>query len=203
MDEYRSIPASLPQPGAGREPPGATAAETPETSEDAEIPVLRPLLPNARALLPYLERIDRSRTYTNWGPLTVELESRLARRWRLPESGVVSAGSGTAALAGAILAAAGRATRGRSVAIGPALTFVATAVAVELCGYEVRVVDVDPKTWMLDPKRLAAGDLSDVGLVIPVAPFGTGVRQEPWEEFREFGDCAVVIDGAASFEDVE
>src|SRR5262245_61118053 len=122
--------------------------------EHAEVPVLHPLLPDSRALLPYLERIDRSRTYTNWGPLTVELESRIARRWSLPESGVVSAGSGTAALVGAILAAAGRATPGRSVAIVPALTFVATAVAVQLCGYEVRVVDVDPETWMLDPARL-------------------------------------------------
>src|SRR5215218_524276 len=203
MGEYRSMPASSPEPDAGSEHASATAAHQPVRPEDVEVPVLHPLLPDARALLPYLERIDRSRTYTNWGPLSVELESRLAGRWSLPESGVVSAGSGTAALVGAVLAAAGRATPGRSVAIVPALTFVATAVAVQLCGYEIRVVDVDPETWMLDHARLAPGHLSGVGLVVPVAPFGVGVPQEPWEEFRELGDCAVVIDGAASFEDAE
>ena len=134
MGDYRSMPGSFPEPGAGQLHAGATAADKPERPEDADVPVLHPRLPEARALLPYLERIDRSRRYTNWGPLTLELESRLARRWRLPESGVVSAASGTAALVGAILAAAGRATPGRSVAMVPALTFVATAVAVQQIG---------------------------------------------------------------------
>ena len=31
-----------------------------------EIPVLRPMLPPAAPLLPYLSRIDASRCYTNW-----------------------------------------------------------------------------------------------------------------------------------------
>lgn len=203
MDSYRSSPTSPAGAAVGPEQSGAITADQPEARAGAQIPVLHPLLPDAHALLPYLQRIDQSRTYTNWGPLTVELESRLAGRWSLPESGVVSAGSGTAALVGAILATAGRATAGRPVAIVPALTFVATAVAVELCGYEVKVVDVDPETWMLDPARLAAGQLSDVGLVVPVAPFGAGVPQQSWAEFREREDRAVVIDGAASFESIE
>src|SRR5579862_9688398 len=93
------------------------------------VPVLRPLLPSADDLLPYLRRIDETRIYTNWGPLTVELESRLCDRFGVPEPGVVSAASGTHALVGAILATAGRATPERPVALIPALTFVATAVA--------------------------------------------------------------------------
>src|SRR6476661_10558001 len=88
-----------------------------------EVPVLRPLLPTVDRLLPYLSRIDASRCYTNWGPLASELEGRLARRFGVGDHGVISASSGTAALVGAILATAGRATPDRPLAILPALTF--------------------------------------------------------------------------------
>ena len=71
--------------------------------EPNRIPVLRPQLPPAEQLLPVLKRIDEARIYTNWGPLSSELEGRLARTLRLPAGGVVSASSGTAALVGAIL----------------------------------------------------------------------------------------------------
>ena len=33
---------------------------------EPSIPVLRPLLPTANRLLPYLARIDETRTYSNW-----------------------------------------------------------------------------------------------------------------------------------------
>jgi dTDP-4-amino-4,6-dideoxygalactose transaminase len=165
------------------------------------IPVLRPRLPSAERLLPYLRRIDATRVYTSWGPLALELEERLCRLFSLPRGCVVSAGSGTAALTAAILAAAGRATGGRPLAIVPALTFVATAAAAESCGYTLRIADVDPETWQLDPERVASRtDLDDVAVVIPVAPFGRPVPQMPWLEFRERTGIPVVMDGAATFE---
>jgi dTDP-4-amino-4,6-dideoxygalactose transaminase len=165
------------------------------------IPVLRPRLPSAEQLLPYLRRIDETRVYTSWGPLALELEERLCRRFSLPRGGVVSAGSGTSALTAAILTAAGRAAGGRRLAIVPALTFVATAAAAESCGYTLRIVDVDPDTWQLDPERVAARtDLDEVAVVIPVAPFGRPVPQTAWLEFRERTGIPVVIDGAATFE---
>ena len=96
---------------------------------------------------------------------------------------------------------AGRATGGRRLAIVPALTFVATAAAAESCGYTLRIADVDPATWQLDPERVAArADLAEVAIVIPVAPFGRPVQQDPWLEFRERTGIPVVIDGAATFE---
>jgi dTDP-4-amino-4,6-dideoxygalactose transaminase len=165
------------------------------------IPVLRPLLPPADRLLPYLRLIDASRTYTNWGPLVCQFERRVAGCFGLAEDGVVSASSGTAALIGAILATAGRATASRPFAVVPAFTFVATAVAVEQCGYYPYVVDVDPDTWMMDPERLASHAILDrTGLVVPVAAFGRSVGQNPWLAFREQTGIAVVVDGAASFE---
>ena len=181
----------------------STQAEFDSAFDKAEptIPVLRPRLPPAERLLPYLRRIDETRVYTSWGPLALELEERLCRRFSLPLGGVVSAGSGTSALTAAILAAAGRAAGGRRFAIVPGLTFVATAVAAESCGYTPRIADVDPETWQLDPELLAArADLDDVAIVIPVAPFGRPVPQTAWLEFRERTGIPVVIDGAATFE---
>ncbi len=169
--------------------------------EAREIPVLRPLLPSAAELLPYLSRIDASRCYTNWGPLSSELENRLADRFGMHGHGVVSASSGTAALVGAILATAGRATADRPLAILPALTFVATAVAVEQCGYRVHLADVSPVDWMLDAAPLRAHpQLYRTGLVVPVAAFGQALPHAPWQAFREQTGVPVVIDAAAAFD---
>ena len=112
--------------------------------------MLRPQLPDADRLLPYLRRIDASRTYSNWGPLAVEFEQRFAGQLHMPGIQVVSAASGTLALVGAILATAGRAPANRPLAIVPAFTFVATAVAVELTGFRPYAVDVHPLTWRID-----------------------------------------------------
>jgi dTDP-4-amino-4,6-dideoxygalactose transaminase len=169
-----------------------------------EIPVLRPRLPTAAELLPYLARIDATRCYTNWGPLASELERRLADRFGANGDGVISASSGTTALMAAILAAAGRATADRPLAIIPALTFVATAIAVEQCGYRVHLVDVSAEDWLLDPRSVGDHRLRDqVGVVVPVSAFGKPVAHGPWQAFRRNTGIPVVIDGAASFEAIE
>ncbi len=167
------------------------------------VPVFRPALPSADRLLPYLRRIDAARIYTNWGPLATEFERRLATHFDLPEHSVVSASSGTAAIVGAVLAAAGRATPARPLAIVPAMTFVATAIAVEQCGYRPYFVDVDATSWLLDPERVGQHALLDqVGLVVPVAAFGKPVFLEACQSFQQRTGIPVVVDGGASFEAV-
>jgi dTDP-4-amino-4,6-dideoxygalactose transaminase len=167
------------------------------------VPVLRPRLPTAERLLPYLRRIDQTRIYSNHGPLGSELSDRLASMLQLPEGGIICASSGTAALSGAVLATAGRGTPERPLALLPAFTFVATAAAVEHCGYQAYLADVDAESWMLDPERLANHPQCErIGVVIPVAPFGRPVPQRPWQIFGQKTGIPVVIDGAASFEPV-
>jgi dTDP-4-amino-4,6-dideoxygalactose transaminase len=165
------------------------------------IPVLRPRLPTADQLAPYLARIDQSRVYSNFGPLAAEFERRLGMHFALEPDCAVSAGSGYAALVGAILACTGRAPPQRCLAVVPAFTFIATAAAVEHCGYTPWLADVDATTWMLDPERLLDDvDLDHVGLVVPVATLGRPVPVDAWRRFHERTGIAVVIDGAASFD---
>lgn len=140
--------------------------------------------------------------YSNWGPLVSELEIRLEEHFGLARGTVATAGSGTSALVGAILASAGRATAARPVALVPAYTFVATGVAARQCGYEIQLVDVDADTWMLEPGPLVEAELGRVGLVVPVAPFGRPVGQREWTRFQDRTGIPVVIDGAASFDAV-
>jgi len=165
---------------------------------------LRPHLPAADLLLPYLRRIDAARCYTNWGPLTSELEQRLSAHFAIPAGSVVSAASGTSALIGSILASAGRAGEDRPLAIVPAFTFVATASAVEQCGYRPHLADVLAADWALDPAAIARHPLLHrVGVVVVVSPFGRPVAQAPWVTFRGETGIPVVIDGAGAFEAIE
>lgn len=164
------------------------------------IPVFRPKLPSSELLFPHLRRIDANRIYSNHGPLMLELERRLSGELELPETGMACASSGTTALFGAILACAGRAKPERPYAVVPAYTFVATAAAVEQCGYRPYLADINPNTWLLDCEALIHHPLREqIGLVVPVATFGSPVPQTPWQWFREKTGIPVVIDGAASF----
>jgi len=163
------------------------------------VPVYRALLPRAAQLLPYLERVDANRWYTNRGELVTLLETRLSERF--PQANVMSAATGTVAIEAAILASAGRATADRPLAILPSYTFVATAMAAEACGYRPYFVDVELQTWSLASAMLAGHPaLARAGVVVPVAPYGRPIAQAEWIAFQRHTDIPVVIDGAASFE---
>jgi dTDP-4-amino-4,6-dideoxygalactose transaminase/predicted RNA methylase len=190
--EYMAY-ALKPMPAAVEVPRGI-----PLDDMQAIVPVCRPLLPSAASLAPYLRRIDTARRYTNHGPLAEALTAALAIR--MGTEGVCLASSGTAGLTGAILAQAGRATAARPLALCPAYTFVAAALAAELAGYEPMLVDVDPDTWALTPELVAAHSLDRVGVVVVAAPYGGVVPNAAWAAFTAATHVPVVIDAAAAFE---
>jgi dTDP-4-amino-4,6-dideoxygalactose transaminase len=165
------------------------------------VPVYRAKLPPAAALLPYLERLDVTRHYANRGELVETFEARLRDVLRLGDRRAVTAASGTAALQAAILAAAGRATAEKPLAIVPGYTFVATALAAEACGYKVLFADIAADGWMLDPAAMRLHPaLGRAGVVLPAAPYGVAPAQAAWAEFFAASAVPVVIDAAASFE---
>jgi dTDP-4-amino-4,6-dideoxygalactose transaminase len=154
-------------------------------------------------LRPYLERLDGTRHYSNFGELSAQLTTRLAEAFRLHDRELVLANSGTAALIGAILASAGRASQDRPFCLLPSYTFCATALAAELCGFAVHIVDASDNQWALNPSELLSHPLlAKTGLVIPVSPYGARIATDPWQLFREVTGIPVVIDAAAGFEQV-
>jgi dTDP-4-amino-4,6-dideoxygalactose transaminase len=167
------------------------------------IPVLKISLPTADQLLPYLRRIDANRIYTNHGPLHEEFIQRLGKHFACNSKAFVCASSGTSAIVGAILASTGRAGTDKTNAVIPALTFTATGLAAEMCGFHPRIVDVSPENWSLDPDRVRQLPYLDtVGLVIPVAPYGRPIDPHDWEKFHQDTGIPVVIDAAACFESI-
>ncbi len=169
----------------------------------AVTPVLRPRLPDADRLLPYLRQIDDNRIYANFGPLALALAERLGRRFSLRGENVITTASGTAALIGAILGSVGRAGKERPLALVPGYTFVATAIAVEACGYQPLFADLGEGHLLLEPADVLHHPLLEkIGLVVPVGAFGCGVAQARWRRFRDETGINVVIDGAACFEAV-
>ena len=182
------------------EAPQVAPAPAPATGPaPGPIAVARPRLPAAEAILPYLQRIDEARWYSNFGPLLVELEQRLADRLR-PETRIVTVSNATQALTLALQAM--DLPVGGHVAL-PAWTFVATAHAVIQAGLKPWFVDVDPATWMLDPAAVLAlsSDLKRaIAAVIPVCAFGAMPDMAGWRAFRDRTGVPVLIDAAAAFD---
>lgn len=184
------------------------------------LPVFKPLLPTAQDLLPLLARIDAKRYYTNYGPLVVEFEARLAAACGAVPDQIVTSSNCTMALAQALRARImhdegeknddGDAAHApaQALCIVPAWTFVATPAAALLAGLQPWFADVSASTWALDPDHVAAlaarlrAAGKTVAAVLPVAPFGARLDVAAWEAFEASTGIAVVIDAAASFDAV-
>lgn len=129
------------------------------------------------------------------------LEKRLSKLFGGPQIETISAASGTAALAGAILVAAGRATDARPICLCPAYTFVATALAAEQCGFRIHLVDVDAQTWAIEPESLARHpQIERAGVALVTAPYGRRFSQAAWAAFEQVTGVPVVVDAAAGIE---
>jgi dTDP-4-amino-4,6-dideoxygalactose transaminase len=171
------------------------------------LPVAQPRLPPLAALARYLDEIDRSRHYSNYGPLSQRFEVRLAEHFEVAPERVVAVANGTLGLTAALMAAAPPAG---SLCLVPAWTFVATAHAVRLAGLIPYLVDVEARSGALTPGIAAAALAAapgPVGAVVPVLPFGQPLLEPDaglvaWDEFADRHRLAVVVDAAAGFDAV-
>lgn len=165
------------------------------------IPVARPLLPVAEALLPYLRQIDASRNYANFGPLVRTLEARLTQHYRVPLGSVATV---TNATLGLTLALQAQGPKRGSYCLMPAWSFAASAHAAVSAGLRPYFLDVEPDAGTLLPEQalaaLAEIPPGRVGAVMPVAPFGHPIDIAAWDRFHEQTRIPVVIDAAAGFD---
>lgn len=109
----------------------------------------RPNIPNTARLMRRIEEAIERRWLTNDGPLVQEFEAELSRR--MDGAHVVAVNNATQGLQLAI-----RALGLAGEAIVPAMTFVATAHALEWEGVTPVFCDVDPRTQNIDPEDVAS-----------------------------------------------
>jgi len=145
--------------------------------------VMRPKLPTLAKVSSYLNEIDKSRIYSNSGPLVKRLEERYSKFLNLDPERIVSASNATIALTGCI-----------SLNVSqkwfiPEFTFAATGLAALWSRKNVLSVDVSIEDWRINLE--AIGNIESG--IVPVMPFGTPVKTAPFKEFE-----SVVIDAAAS-----
>ncbi len=144
-------------------------------------------MPQAKDVLPYLQQIDDSRVYSNFGPLSSLLISRLASYFCVSTDCVVLMSNATLALQGSlsVLSANGA---GKNIVM-PSWTFTASASAAILAGLNVEFADIDQE-WRVKTT-------ADDAFVLDVLPFGESLRDDCTSLMTEKWQ---VIDGAASFD---
>ena len=132
--------------------------------------------------------------YLNDGDVTSAFERELARR--LGAKHVVAVTSGTIAIFMALVAAGIGA--GDEVIV-PDLTFIATANAVRLAGATPVLVDIDPRTLLIDPAAFAAAITPRTRAVVPVHVSGRGARMAEILATATRHGIVVVEDAAEAF----
>src|SRR5947209_1467089 len=134
------------------------------------VPIMRPKLPATSRLISYLEAIDSTQVYSNFGPLVRSFEERLAARYKLPPACVTTVANATVGLS---LSLAALGAKPGTLCVMPAWTFIASAHAAVSAGMVPYFVDVDPGQWALDPDEIGAiitAAPGPVGAVMVVAP---------------------------------
>jgi len=125
------------------------------------------------------------------GPSVQRFEEALARYHRVKHAVCVS--NGTCALHVALLACG--IGPGDEVITTP-LTFSATATSILMCGATPVFVDVDPRTYNLDPSKVGGAITDRTAAIVPVHLLGTPADMDPIMEIAAKHDLWVIEDNA-------
>jgi dTDP-4-amino-4,6-dideoxygalactose transaminase len=163
-------------------------------------PILIPSLPLAQTILPYIERIDANRWYSNFGPLVLEFEEELKNLWPSQKVFLTTTSSGTTALLAALLALD---ISDRNYCLMPSWTFTATPSAAISAGFTPLFCDIDSQSGMLTPEiafDVLGKTPHKISAVIVVSAFGAPVPLQPWDSFFSETGIPVIIDAAAGID---
>jgi len=161
------------------------------------VPLLVPDMPSPQAMLPWLERIQEAKHYSNFGPLVRELEADFSIRFGLPVEQVTTVANATQGLE--LVLQALDLPAGAHVLV-PSFTFVASVTAVLRAGFIPVLADVDPHSWILTPEiARTACEYMRIDAVLTVATFGTPHDMQAWGNFEKITGLPVIVDAAAAF----
>lgn len=163
-----------------------------------KIPFLKPSIVKKDTYLDYITQIEKTRLYSNYGPLNTLFETRVVNELYQQKGSVTTVNNATSGLIVAIEQL--KREKGR-YALMPSFTFSATPLAAIWCGLEPYFVDIDPETLCMDEKITEdlIHELGDeIAVIVPYATFGTYINCSYYKKLHESG-IPVVIDAAASF----
>jgi dTDP-4-amino-4,6-dideoxygalactose transaminase len=147
----------------------ALQRETPEQNdtEDSNLYVSRPLLPDLSRLQEYLEQIWASRWVTNNGSLHLELEKRLSNKLRVPTAMLFNNGT-----IGLMVALKLFDLPSGSEVITTPMTFAATAHSISWNGLKPVFVDVTEDDLTIDPEAVEAAITVNTSAILAVHCYG-------------------------------
>ena len=128
------------------------------------------------------------------GPEVYELEERLADYVGVKQC--VGVSSGTDALLIALMAC--NISPGDEVITSP-FSFISTAEVILLLGAKPIFVDIDPRTYNIDPRLLKKAVTERTKAIIPISLFGQCADFDRINEIAEQYELIVIEDGAQSF----
>jgi dTDP-4-amino-4,6-dideoxygalactose transaminase len=83
-----------------------------------------------------------------------------------------------------------------SEAIVPAMTYLATVEGLENAGLTVRLVDIDPGTWLLDSRLIGASLTNQTRLIVPVHLYGQMADMDAVSQIAQKNNCRVLEDAS-------
>ncbi len=143
-----------------------------------------------------LERINRVLEHGQYvmGPEVNELEGKLAAL--VGTKHCVTASSGTDTLLIAMMALG--IGFGDEVVTTP-FTFIATGEMIALLGAKPVFVDIDPRTYNIDPRKIESAITSKTRAILPVSLYGHCADMDSINEIAGRHELPVIEDGAQSF----
>ncbi len=161
-------------------------------NNQSPIYVTRPTLPELDLLRPMLEKIWSSRVLTNGGEFHKSLESALKDYLKVPEVSLFC--NGTIAL---IVALQALGIKGK--VITTPYSFVATSHSLLWNSIEPIFVDIDPKTFNIDPAKIEQAITPEVSAILAVHCYGVPCDVEAIDQIAKKYDLKVIYDAAHAF----
>lgn len=161
-------------------------------TKNEQIFVTKPFLPPLEKLIPYLEKIWDNHILTNNGPFHNEFEQTLAEYLGVKYVSLFS--NGTLALMTAL-----QTLNITGEVITTPFSFVATTHALWWNNIKPIFVDIEPKTFNLNPDKIERAITSKTTAILPVHVYGNPCNIERIKRIAERHKLKVIYDAAHAF----
>lgn len=159
---------------------------------ESPIFVTRPNMPSLKEFTDYLAVIWDNRILTNGGDFHQTLEKELVEYLGVKYISLFS--NGTLALITAL-----QALRVKGEVITTPFSFVATTHSLWWNGIKPVFVDIDPKTYNIDPEKIEAAITPNTTAILPVHVYGHPCNHKRIEEIANNYNLKVIYDAAHAF----